>query len=98
MNSMSKEEYDSRKELLENMKALSKTEKEDIFRILKSENEQFSENSNGIFFDLTTIKNTTFVEIVNMITLSKQKKEEQDERLKEMEKLREEVPEETEAV
>jgi len=98
MNSMSKEEYDSRKELLENIKALSKTEKEDIFRILKSENEQFSENSNGIFFDLTTIKNTTFVEIVNMITLSKQKKEEQDERLKEMEKLREEVPEETEAV
>jgi len=95
---MSKEEYDSRKELLENMKALSKTEKEDIFRILKRENEQFSENSNGIFFDLTTIKNTTFVEILNMITLSNQKKQEQDERLKEMEKLREEVPEETEAV
>ena len=98
MNSMSKEEYDSRKELLENMKVLSKTEKEDIFRILKRENEQFSENSNGIFFDLATIKNTTFIEIVNMITLSKQKKQEQDERLKEMEKLREEVPEETEAV
>ena len=95
---MSKEEYDSRKELLENMKVLSKTEKEDIFRILKRENEPFSENSNGIFFDLATIKNTTFVEIVNMITLSKQKKQEQDERLKEMEKLREEVPEETEAV
>jgi hypothetical protein len=95
---MSKEEYDSRKELLENMKALSKTEKEDIFRILKNENEQFSENSNGIFFDLATIKKTTFVEILNMITLSNQKKQEQDERLKEMEKLREEVPEETEAV
>jgi len=98
MNSISKEDYDSRKELLENMKALSKTEKEDIFRILKNENEQFSENSNGIFFDLATIKNTTFVEILNMITLSNQKKQEQDERLKEMEKLREEVPEETEAV
>jgi hypothetical protein len=98
MNSMTKEEYDSRKELLENMKALSKTEKEDIFRILKNENEQFSENSNGIFFDVATIKKTTFVEILNMITLSKQKKQEQDERLKEMEKLREEVPEETEAV
>jgi len=95
---MSKEDYDSRKELLENMKALSKTEKEDIFRIIKRENEQFSENSNGIFFDLATIKNTTFVEILNMITLSNQKKQEQDERLKEMEKLREEVPEETEAV
>ena len=98
MNSISKEDYDSRKELLENMKALSKTEKEDIFRIIKRENEQFSENSNGIFFDLTTIKNTTFIEILNMITLSNQKKQEQDERLKEMEKLREEVPEETEAV
>jgi len=98
MNSISKEDYDSRKELLENMKALSKTEKEDIFRILKNENEQFSENSNGIFFDLATIKKTTFVEILNMITLSNQKKQEQDERLKEMEKLREEVPEETEAV
>jgi len=95
---MSKEDYDSRKELLENMKVLSKTEKEDIFRIIKRENEQFSENSNGIFFDLATIKNTTFVEILNMITLSNQKKQEQDERLKEMEKLREEVPEETEAV
>ena len=98
MNSISKEDYDSRKELLENMKALSKTEKEDIFRIIKRENEQFSENSNGIFFDLATIKKTTFVEILNMITLSNQKKQEQDERLKEMEKLREEVPEETEAV
>ena len=98
MNSISKEDYDSRKELLENMKALSKTEKEDIFRIIKRENEQFSENSNGIFFDLATIKNTTFVEILNMITLSNQKKQEQDERLKKMEKLREEVPEETEAV
>ncbi len=98
MNSISKEDYDSRKELLENMKALSKTEKEDIFRIIKRENEQFSENSNGIFFDLATIKNTTFIEILNMITLSNQKKQEQDERLKEMEKLREEVPEETEAV
>jgi hypothetical protein len=95
---MSKEEYDSRKEMLENMKVLSKTEKEDIFRILKNENEQFSENSNGLFFDLATIKKTTFVEILNMITLSNQKKQEQDERLKEMEKLREEVPEETEAV
>jgi hypothetical protein len=98
MNSISKEDYDSRKELLENMKVLSKTEKEDIFRIIKRENEQFSENSNGIFFDLATIKNTTFIEILNMITLSNQKKQEQDERLKEMEKLREEVPEETEAV
>jgi len=98
MNSISKEDYDSRKELLENMKVLSKTEKEDIFRIIKRENEQFSENSNGIFFDLATIKNTTFVEILNMITLSNQKKQEQDERLKKMEKLREEVPEETEAV
>lgn len=98
MNSITKEEYDSRKELLENIKLLSKPEKEDIFRILKREDEQFSENSNGIFFDLLSIKNTTFIEIINMITLSKQKKQEQDERLKEMEKLREEVPEEAKTV
>ena len=47
--------YEKRKQLLEELKLLSKIEQEGIFRILKTTNSSFSENSNGIFFDISNI-------------------------------------------
>ncbi len=60
MTSLSNEEYDERKRFLEDLKKLVKEEQENIYRILKQSNEDFSENSNGIFFDLTKVKLNTF--------------------------------------
>jgi hypothetical protein len=61
MNSLSNEEYEDRKRFLEDMKKLIKEEQENLYRILKQCNEEFSENSNGIFFDLSKLRSDTFL-------------------------------------
>jgi hypothetical protein len=60
MSTLTNEEYDERKRFLEDLKRLVKEEQENIYRILKQSSEDFSENSNGIFFDLTKVKMDTF--------------------------------------
>ena len=60
MSSLTNEDYDDRKRFLEDMKKLVKEEQENLYRILKQCNEDFSENSNGIFFDLSKIRQDTF--------------------------------------
>jgi len=44
-------EYEERKRFLEELKTLSKSEMEELYRILKSSTAEYSENSNGVFFD-----------------------------------------------
>lgn len=56
---LSSEEYEKRKILLQNLKGLSKSEYIEILRILQKHNVQFSENLNGIFFNLCTIDQPT---------------------------------------
>lgn len=63
MSSLTNEEYDERKRFLEDLKKLVKEEQENIYRILKHCNEEFSENSNGIFFDVTKLKSSTFLQM-----------------------------------
>lgn len=48
---LSAEEYEERRKFLEEIKQLVKGELEDLYRILKTSNAEFSENSNGVFFD-----------------------------------------------
>lgn len=95
---LTREEYERRSVFIHSLKTLSKAEKEQIFRILKQNDETFSENSNGIFFDVAQLKATTFEKLQVLVNLSLVKKNEQDERVKQMEKLREEVPIEEEVV
>lgn len=57
---LTKEEYEDRKHFLDNLKNLSKTEHEHILKILKAEDAKFSENSNGVFFDVSTISSELF--------------------------------------
>ena len=63
MNSLTNEEYEERKRFLEDLKRLVKEEQENIYRILKQCTEDFSENSNGIFFDVSKIKQDTFTKM-----------------------------------
>ena len=53
--SLNQREYDERKLFLEELKTLVKAEQEEIFRIIKAEKIEYSENSNGIFFDISSI-------------------------------------------
>jgi hypothetical protein len=46
------EDYEKRKLFLGSLKILTKFEQEEIYRILKESTAEYSENSNGIFFDV----------------------------------------------
>ena len=48
-NNQEQQDYEKRKQLLEDLKLLNKIEQEEIYRILKVNNASFTENSNGIF-------------------------------------------------
>ena len=52
--------YEQRKQFFENLKILTKSEYEEIFRILKRGREEYTENSNGIFFDVVAVSESTF--------------------------------------
>jgi len=52
--------YEKRKLFFENLKILVKSEHEEVFRILKRHKESFTENSNGIFFDVMAVQPSTF--------------------------------------
>ena len=63
MASLTDAEYDSRKKFLEDLKGLSKTETAKMFEILKRHKMEYSENSNGIFFDLIKLSKEAFDEL-----------------------------------
>jgi hypothetical protein len=63
MASLSDAEYDSRKKFLADIKGLSKTESAKMFEILKRHKTEYSENSNGIFFDLMKLTKEVFDEL-----------------------------------
>lgn len=70
------DDYDKRKELLDTIKVLTKTEQEEIFRILKRTNSYFTENSNGIFFDVSKLSDTAFEQMLQFIEFCKKNREE----------------------
>ena len=63
MESLTNTEYESRKQLLTDLKILSKTEALKMFEILKKNKVEYSENSNGVFFDLTKVSEEVFQEL-----------------------------------
>ena len=90
--SFTKEEYDQRKQLHEDLKSLSEEEYKEIFRIIKRNNVPFTENSNGIHFDLCNINQETFTNIVRFLNLCSQQRENEEARTKELDTLRHETP------
>jgi len=63
--------YELRKQFLEDLKILNKSEQEEIFRILKENDGIYSENSNGIFFDVTKINNVLFEKLLKFVEFCK---------------------------
>lgn len=87
---MNNEEYEHRKQLLEEIKLLTKIEQEGIFRILKTTNSSYSENSNGIFFDISKLTIESFEQMRQFLDFCKQNRQSFEDREKE-EKLAQEM-------
>ena len=80
--------YDDKKRVFEDIKYLAKPEQEELFRIIRRTKEPYTENSNGIFFDLTLISDTTFVQIKEYLHFCLRTRQEHEVRLKELETIR----------
>jgi hypothetical protein len=85
---LSQNEYDERKDFIEKLGSLVKSEHEEIFRIIKKADDQWSENSNGIFFDVSTLKKDTFDKLKSFMNFCMENRKEQEQRQKEMDALR----------
>jgi hypothetical protein len=80
--------YEERKKVFEHIKSLVKPEQEEIFRIIRKTKENYTENSNGIFFDLATVSNNSFNQIKEYLNFCLKTRQEDIDRLKELETIR----------
>ena len=83
--------YEDRKKVFDTIKILTKPEHEDLFRILKKTRENYTENSNGIFFDLQTVSEECYLKIKEYIDFCVKNRQEHETRLKELDELRNET-------
>lgn len=90
----SKKMAEERREFHKNLVNLVKSEYEEIFRILKLSDEQFSENSNGIFFDVLSIKDDTFEKMKHYMNFCLETRKNQNERIEQLKNITHELNEE----
>jgi hypothetical protein len=83
--------YEKRKQFFENLKILVKSEYEEIFRILKRNREEYTENSNGIFFDVNTVGETCFQALQEYMNFCLENRRIEEGRAKELASLTEET-------
>jgi len=88
---LSQDEYDRRRKLWEAIKILIKSEQEELFRILKRNEVEVTENTNGIFFDVGKLSQAVVAEIEKFLQFCQQNRVNFEQRDKEMENLRQEV-------
>ncbi len=80
--------YEEKKKTFEDIKLLARPEQEELFRIIRRMKEEYTENSNGIFFDLTLISEPTFLQIQEYLKFCLRTRQEHEDRLKELETIR----------
>ena len=80
--------YEERKKLFDNMKILVIPEQEEVYRILRRGKDSYTENSNGIFFDLANINEDTFLKIREYIEFCINNRKDDETRLKELQQIR----------
>jgi len=61
-------EFETRKKILEEIRLFTRPEQEELYRIVRRNNEDISENRNGMFFDLMTLKSETITMVEEWIT------------------------------
>jgi hypothetical protein len=78
---MSKDnDFETRKKLFEEIKRFNRTELEELYKILRRCSEEVSENRNGMFFDLLSVKNDTIEKIQEHLNFCIQNRANFDER------------------
>jgi len=80
--------YERRKQFLDDTKTLEKEEYHEIFRILKKNAVEYTENSNGVFFDINTVSKDTFEKLLSFMELCKTQRSDEKKRNAEMETIR----------
>jgi len=68
MSLMKDAEFEVRKRIFDEVKQFSRAEQEQLYRILRHCSEEVSENRNGIFFDLVSLKQETIDKIQEFIS------------------------------
>ena len=74
--------------IFNNIKLLVPSEYEEIFRIIRKQKESFSENSNGVFFDLSGVSEDTLFKIKEYIDFCLKTRQDDQLRLKDLERIR----------
>jgi hypothetical protein len=75
-------DYERRKQFLKEMETLSRPELEELYRILRREGAEVSENSNGIFFDVATLPGPVFEALWKFLQFCKSNAKDLEERSK----------------
>jgi hypothetical protein len=83
--------YEERRAFFENLKILVKSEHEEVYRILVRNREMTTENSNGIFFDVSAVQDKTFHELVEYMKFCLETRRQEEARTKQMASLTEET-------
>jgi hypothetical protein len=87
---LSPQDYEERKACLEEIKQLSKEQYEALYMVLKQNQIPHTENSNGIFFDLTSLPQQQFTKIKQFLQLCSKQNLSEQERTMELQILRDE--------
>jgi len=74
--------------IFHHIKTLVLSEYEEIFRIIRKKKESYSENSNGVFFDLSTVSADTLLKIKEYIDFCLKTRQDEQSRLKDLETIR----------
>ena len=79
--------YEQRKQVLDDIKnqGLTKVEYEELFRIIKRNEIEYSENSNGIFFDLTIVPDIVIEKIISFLQFCKEQRKSEEIRTHDLE-------------
>ena len=73
--------------IFDNIKSLVASEYEEVFRIIRKNKESYSENSNGVFFDLSSVGYNTLHKIKEYIDFCLNTRQEHELRLKDLESI-----------
>lgn len=86
MSNPDKYDYEQRRQVLDDIKnqGLTKEEYEELFRIIKRSNIEYSENSNGVFFDLSIVPDEVLEKIISFLELCKEQRKSEEVRTYEL--------------
>jgi hypothetical protein len=83
-------EFERRKKIFDSLKRMNRPEQEELYRILRRQGEELSENRSGIFFDVMHLRDDTVAKIEEWITFCSQNRTSFEDREKQMTELEKE--------